>query len=239
MNPIGSSQQDPGRKRYLELVAKRPELFANTPATAIRILLDSGDILSVEEGKRRELAERALPASWADVGLVFEDQYIRVLRDAVEFPGGARGTYIRVLPLSSPVTGAAVLPVLDDKIVLVRHFRHATRAWHLEIPRGFCDGSEMPEETAARELLEEIGVSPVSLTRIGGMHTNTGLLDEYVAMFVGEINALGQVAQAEGIDSVRLLGRREVFDLIGQAGITDAFTLSALTLAVSHGLLPD
>ena len=85
-------------KRYLEIVSKEPELFLHTPNPAIRIITDPGELQAVEEAQRVQLTEQSLPASWATVGVVFEDQYIKVLRDAVEFPGGTRGTYIRVLP---------------------------------------------------------------------------------------------------------------------------------------------
>ncbi len=223
--------------RYLSLILTEPDLFVSPQEPGIRILTDPCEIEEVEKAQRLKLAERSLPESWANIGIVFEDQYIQVLRDAVEFPGGSRGTYIRVLPQCRGFAGVAILPVFGDKIVLVRHFRHATRAWHWEIPRGFGDGNETCEQTAARELSEEIGAVPTSLAALGGIHTNTGLLGEYVVLFLARIDKIGMVDRTEGINSVELVNLSELEQMISRGQMTDSFTLAALLMAGSIGLL--
>ena len=179
-----------------------------------------------------------MPESWAKVGIVFEDQYIQVLRDAVEFPGGHRGTYIRILSKQGEFTGVAVLPILKDKIVLLRHFRHATRAWHFEIPRGFVDKNESCDEAAIREVSEEIGVVPTKLTTIGGLHPNTGLFKEYVVLFQADIDKIGSYDEVEGIESVEVVSVLKLNKMIENGQITDSFTISALLLAQVRGCLP-
>ena len=47
-----------------------------------------------------------------EAGIVYEDEYIRLVRDAVIFPDRSRGTYIRILP-RRPESAVAVLPVLN------------------------------------------------------------------------------------------------------------------------------
>ena len=130
---------------YFELARQRPDLFDNS-GDKLRILLDPADILSVEKAVARNLAERGLPENGAIAGFVLDDSWFFVLRDAVEFPDGSRRLHARVINKNNH--GSAVLPMLDGRLVLIRHFRHATRQWMLEIPRGAIEPGQMPEETA-------------------------------------------------------------------------------------------
>jgi ADP-ribose pyrophosphatase len=51
----------------------------------------------------------------------------------------------------------AVALTADDKILMVRQYRHAAGIVSLEIPGGVIDGDEQPLEAMRRELLEETG----------------------------------------------------------------------------------
>ncbi|HEX2195970.1 MAG TPA: NUDIX domain-containing protein, partial [Actinomycetota bacterium] len=136
--------------RYRELVLQRPELFVNPADGGFTILLDEQSIGAAEE---------AAPGSSHGVGVVYEDEYVVLLRDAVAFPDGRLGTYIRMVGPRAEPTGVAVLPIHDQKVVLVRHFRHATRSRHWEIPRGFWIEGLTGEQVARQELEEELGIS--------------------------------------------------------------------------------
>jgi 8-oxo-dGTP pyrophosphatase MutT (NUDIX family) len=54
---------------------------------------------------------------------------------------------------------AVVVPLTaDDRLVLIRQWRHAVQSWCLELPGGVMDpGEKDPVATARRELLEETG----------------------------------------------------------------------------------
>src|ERR1700704_6180409 len=54
---------------------------------------------------------------------------------------------------------AVIVPVFDDgTIALVRQYRHPAVRYLLEVPAGTLNRGEIPEEAAARELEEELGV---------------------------------------------------------------------------------
>ena len=53
----------------------------------------------------------------------------------------------------------AVALTQDEKIIMVRQYRHGGDIISLEIPGGVMDGDELPEEAIKRELLEETGYS--------------------------------------------------------------------------------
>jgi ADP-ribose pyrophosphatase len=203
---------------YEELRRNRPELFTNPPGAAVRVL-------------------SSVPADGGPYGVCYQDPYITVLRDPVQFAGGNTGGHVRILP-SSAEGGAAVLPVCGDKIVLIRHFRHSTRQWHWEIPRGFSDPGETLEETARRELNEEIGVTAQALTPLGRIHTDTGICGGSTGLFWARVDMPGRLADDEGIESLVLLDARELDVLQARGELTDSFTMAAILSARQRSLPP-
>src|SRR6185312_2069263 len=148
---------DEHRQAYLAFAARHPDLFENPDGAIFTILLDEHEIDEVEEGARGRLHAKGMPEEWAQVGIAYEDQYLFILRDAVRFPDGSTNTYIRVVDPEGGAHGVIVLAMHQGNVLLLNHFRHATRRWHLEIPRGFGEPGLSGEENARRELEEEIG----------------------------------------------------------------------------------
>src|SRR3954451_17432453 len=154
-------------RKYEELRKSEPQLFDNS-SDGYEILT-SDDAVSCQSDTQDRLTDRGLPAEWGCVGVVFEDQYVRILRDAVRLPTGQDGTYIRIIPAPHLGDGVAILPRCQGRILLLRHYRHATRAWHLEAPRGFGHKDLIPEQNASRELREEIGCQGEKFINLGIM----------------------------------------------------------------------
>lgn len=232
--------QSPGsRIRYLHLLQSKPPLGVNPDGRIFRLLTDENEIEAVEKAQRKKLALKLMPEDWATIGIVYEDQYIMILRDAVEFPGGERGTYIRILGKHASAIGIAVLPILNDKILLIRHFRHATRSFHLEIPRGLLEDNIEPYNIAGiRELQEEIGATPTAVTPLGSMHVDTGLIGSSVVLVAATITEIGQVQTEEAISQPCLVSMEELSKLLCSGQITDSFTLCAILLANQKGIQP-
>lgn len=81
----------------------------------------------------------------------------------------------------------SVVPLIDpDTVVLVRQYRAAIDAPLLEIPAGKRDeADEPPEETAARELVEEVGLRPGTLELLAEFHNSPGFSDEHSLVYLG------------------------------------------------------
>ena len=97
--------------------------------------------------------------------IVLETEWFSVEReyfDRVESPGGK--PYYRI---NCPDGVMVVARTREGEIILVRQFRPAINQHTLELPSGAIDGSESPEEAAARELFEETGYQFESLSRLG------------------------------------------------------------------------
>ncbi|MFK4145244.1 NUDIX hydrolase [Streptomyces sp. NPDC004065] len=229
---------------YERLRAERPRLFANPPDAAFEILFDPAEQESVADRSAADNERGGLPAEDGDIGVVYRDRFVMLVRDAVRFRSGRRGAYIRLCGAQDGV-GAAVLPLLSDgRVVLIRHFRHADRGWHWEIPRGFAEAGDRGGDTARRELAEELGCSVERMERLGAVNGDSGLRAAADDIYVAHIparsfdgTAVAEHAVEEGIDAVRPVAPETLRRMIADGEITDGFTLAAYALACACGVL--
>jgi ADP-ribose diphosphatase len=220
-------------ERYRALVGARPDQFTNPPGDIYEILLEDEQI---ERARRDAFARRQAEGMRTDdtrVGVLAVDPYLLVLRDAVRFADGSYGLYNRLLVPS----GAAILPVLGNSIALLYRFRHGTRRWHLEAPRGSFSGVGTVSEEAQRELAEEIGSIPTEIVHLGFLHSTTGCLDEEHQLFFARIESIGKADKHEAIESIKLLATKTVERLIGEGEITDGPTLALFLRAKLRGYI--
>jgi len=224
------------RADYRELVASRPELFSNPPGAAFEILLDEDEIKQAETVMETTLADAGGSPEWARVGVAFRDQYVMIVRDAVRYVDGSLGTYIRMVDLYPGVVGVAILPICRDEVLLIRHFRHATRTWHLEIPRGF--GMSADSAVSARnELREELGGEAVDLESLGDMYPDAGASRSRVALFLARLETYGAPEAREGITEIRSIPVADFERMIADGVLDDAFALAVYARAKARGLL--
>lgn len=186
------------RQEYLKLIEQYPRLIqplGNRHAGEIEIVIDPEKMTSIEKKTGRE------------VGLVQRDKYWIWLNDACIFPNGAEGVYGRILWVSSlgSCPGVIVMPILPNgKIVLNCNFRHATRSWEIELPRGALHAGEDVEVAAKRETLEETGMVVDHLYLLGEIPPDTGLTNSIAPIFMATV--LGkQDAQPEDSEAIEAI----------------------------------
>lgn len=82
----------------------------------------------------------------------------------------------------------AIVAVDDEHVWLVRQPREAVDdPDSLEVPAGRCDEEgESPEQTARRELAEEIGLEAGRWTHLKDYRSSVGMTDEVVHVFLAE-----------------------------------------------------
>lgn len=225
-------------KNYYKLLDEYPRLFEDE-SFPLKIIRDESVILSWQKNQREFLSGKGFPVEWADIGLLLEDQYIIVLRDLVEFPNGCRNGYVRMIPRADLLGGIGVimLPIFNDKILLINHFRHSTRRWHLEIPRGYGEPGLSGAENAQKELKEEVGGITSELIPLGFLYPETGFESQRVELFLARLASVGLPETDEGIESFVWLTVREMEDWIACEKVTDGFTLATYTKAKLKGLI--
>ncbi len=223
------------REEYFGFAKAHPNLFVNPPGAGFVILLDEDEIQEAEAQMAQRLKSRHLPTEWAQVGIAYQDQYRMVLRDAARFPNGLLGTYVRIVRDGPP--GVIIFPIYQRQVLLIRHFRHATRTWHLEVPRGYGEKGSSGEENARRELKEEVGATISQLVSLGQAYPDTGALSEYNEFFYAEVESYGSIEADEAIVELLPTPIPEFERMIRENEIEDGFTVTAYGLAKAKGLL--
>ena len=132
--------------------------------------------------------------------------------------------------------GASVVAVFDDStLALVRQYRHPTVRYILELPAGRLAPPERPEECAARELEEEIGVRAASLEKLTEFFTTPGFCEEklWVYLATGLTETAQNLEGDEMLDIVRVPFQR-AFEMIADGEIEDAKTIIGIMMAASR-----
>jgi ADP-ribose pyrophosphatase len=238
--PTDDAPESPTRRqwnRYLDYDRDFPEPPNDGNPNRIDIVTDPVDRAAIEATNRDYLASQGHPAEWGDVGIMFENAYYMVIQDPVRFPDGRLGTFLRFVPKPLGVRAVVIVPTLDGKVVLLRHFRHGVRDWSLEFPRGGCNPGVDAEETARTELVEEIGATISRVRKIGQFNVNAGQNPCVSVLFHAELEAIGAANAAEGIDRAVLVDPAELEHLIGTDEILDSFTLSGFAKARVAGVI--
>ena len=83
-----------------------------------------------------------------------------------------------------PTAVVAMAITANQQVILVRQYRHPVKQTILELPGGFIDADEQPQQAILRELQEETGYTFSTCHYLGITAANPGLLDNYTHMFV-------------------------------------------------------
>lgn len=111
-------------------------------------------------------------------------QYFTARKDKCETPEGKIIEEYFVVEM--PTTVCAVALTEEGEVLMVRQYRHPLKETLLEIPGGFIDKNETPEQAAKRELKEETGYEFSSFTNLGKVAANPGVLDNFTYLFLAQ-----------------------------------------------------
>jgi ADP-ribose pyrophosphatase len=124
--------------------------------------------------------------SWPVVSseLVYDGPWVlRLYRDELTTPRGGE-PFERVF-LGLPGAAAVVAIDEDDRVLVVRQYRHAAQRRMVELPAGVLDvAGEDPLDVARRELREEAGYVADEWRHLISAHTSPGVSQEVLHYFV-------------------------------------------------------
>jgi ADP-ribose pyrophosphatase len=170
------------------------------------------------------------PFSTTDRELLLDLGFLNVTRRSIESPNGA--LFSRVV-IEHP-GAAAVVPTLEDDVILIHQYRAALGARILEIPAGKLDLSGEDTAVAARrELAEETGFVAGTLTHLTDLLTTVGFCDEKIIIFLADEIVPGvrePIGPEEEDAHVVRMPFDEAIDLVASGEIADAKTVVGLLL---------
>lgn len=111
----------------------------------------------------------------------------------------------------------------DDRVVLIRQYRHSAAGYLWELPAGLLDVPDEPaQRAAARELHEEVGLTAATWHTLVDLRTAVGFSDEAVRVFLAR--DLAEVPADE-----RYVGEGEEGDLTVERVPLDEAVAATLT----------
>lgn len=128
---------------------------------------------------------------------------------------------------------AVIVPVFDDgTVALVRQYRHPAVRYLLEAPAGTLRRGEAPEEGAARELEEELGVVPGRLEKLSGFFVSPGFCEEKMWVYLAtQLTETAQQLDDDEILEVVRIPFSQALSMITSGEIEDAKTIIGIMLA--------
>ena len=167
-----------------------------------------------------------------DVKHVFTGRVIEVNIERVELPNGS----VAELEIIRHPGGAAVIALdVDNRICLLRQFRHAAGGWIWELPAGKIDNSEPPLDTARRELEEEAGMAAASWRPLGDYLSSPGVFTEVVHLFLAtQLTPLPARPEEHEVIEVHWLPFTDVLRMADSGELRDGKSLVGVYRAAAH-----
>lgn len=172
------------------------------------------------------------PEIVTDRETVYQGCVVSLYLETVQLPDG-RSAQREVIRHGGAV---AVVPLDEEgRVTLVRQYRLPAGQALLEVPAGTLEPGEDPLVCAARELQEEAGLLPRTLTPLGGIYVAPGYSSEYIHLYLGtDLMPSTLPNDDDEFLEVVTMPLTEALTWIDQGAIIDAKTISALLLVARH-----
>ena len=166
--------------------------------------------------------------------LAFHHHWYTVRQDTVQLPDGKIVEDYFVSVRRDVVLIFAV--TADQMVPLVRQYKHGVQKILLELPGGFVDEGETPENAAARELFEETGYVSENLQLLTRVHDNPTKDTNTLNLFLAP-NAFKHgkqtLDQTEDI-AVELVPLHQVWPRVIQGDIPVSGSISTIVFALER-----
>jgi len=165
---------------------------------------------------------------------LFNDLWFKVRKDRCITPGGKMVDPYYVYEFPSWVNAVAVTE--DNKVVMVRQYRHAAGEVCLELPGGCVDDTDKDFEAAvARELLEETGYRFSSYEYLGRTSANPSTNNNWMHMFLATGGKKVQEQELDGNEEieVELFTIEELIGILKNNGIVQSMHVTTLLYALN------
>ena len=159
--------------------------------------------------------------------------YVQLRKDVCRQPNGkiVPAYYVAELPLS-----VTIFPVVDNKVMMIKQYRHPVEDILWEFPGGFTEANESPASAALRELEEETGYKFDSVISLGKVAANPGILNNYTHIFItaGSYQKTKQQQDDNEDIAVKFFSFNELNEMIRKNEIAQSLHLNGCFLSLLH-----
>jgi len=168
---------------------------------------------------------------------VFEGRIVSVRQDEVQMSDGTTGQ--RDVVVHPGAVGVIAMDD-DDRVVLIRQYRHPVRSYLWEVPAGLMDVTDEPlADTARRELLEEAGLTALRWDRLLDLYASPGGSTETITIFLARDlstadRPVGFALAAEELDlEVRRVRLDDALAAVQEGRIRNSLAVAGILAAVA------
>jgi 8-oxo-dGTP pyrophosphatase MutT (NUDIX family) len=158
---------------------------------------------------------------------LYSSEWVELRLDDVQIPGGRRFEH-HVLHFPKASTTAVALDH-DHALMIWRH-RFITDTWGWEVPAGWADEGEEPETAIRREVEEETGWRPSTVTPMTQYYAINGISDMRFTAFLAEaLTHIGPPVDTSESTRVEWIPLADIPKLVEDGQLTDGPSLMALS----------
>jgi ADP-ribose pyrophosphatase len=163
---------------------------------------------------------------------IYRGRVFDVRQDRVRLPNGK----VMQLDIVDHPVAVVLVPVdAQGNIWLIRQYRHSAGEEILELPAGVTEPNEPVEESARRELREEIGMQANTIRQIGEFFIAPGYTTDYLYIYLAtDLTPAPLPKDEDEFIEVVPTPISETFTMVKNGQIRDAKTLAALLLATPY-----
>jgi 8-oxo-dGTP pyrophosphatase MutT (NUDIX family) len=165
---------------------------------------------------------------------LFNEPWLTVRKDKCELPNG------KIMPAfyvnEYPTWVSAFALTKDNKVVMIKQYRHGIAEITTEVPGGVVDKGEEPEAAIRRELMEETGYEFGSFEFLGKVCANPSTGNNYLHMFLardGEKVGEQKLDETEDVEVV-VYTIDEVKQLLKENKIVQSLHVSCIFYALNR-----
>jgi 8-oxo-dGTP pyrophosphatase MutT (NUDIX family) len=163
---------------------------------------------------------------------LYESDWVNLTLEDVEIAEGRRLEH-HVIRMPRQSVAVVVLDDADRVLLLWRH-RFITDTWGWELPAGWVDLGEAPEQAARREVEEETGWTPGPLTELSRYYALPGISDLRFTLYRADgASYQGEPPDPSESTRVEWVPMADLRKLIDKGQLTDGPSLLGLSLAVA------